>query len=361
MNSTQPNPLDFLSIGELENSAEACMDRMAYEYLSSGAADEITVRWNRERYDDIALRPRMLRDIPSADTRTTLFGVELPSPILLSPVAYHGILHPEAEIATARGAEESGTPFIVSTNTNTAFESIAAATSAPLWFQLYVQSDREFTGELVKQVQAAGCKALVVTVDTPTTGARNRQVRARFELPPGLTTPHLHDLNFGKRAILTPSRTPLTWKGVSWLRSITSCPLILKGILDPDDAELAVESGADAVFVSNHGGRNLDTAPASIDALPFIAERVNGRIPVLVDGGIRRGTDILKALAFGATAVGIGRPYGYGLAAAGSAGVARVVSILREELEMAMLLSGVGSTKSIDSSVLWNPITTRSS
>ena len=349
-----PDPLDFISLAELETNARACIQEMAHEYLASGAADEITVRWNRERYDSIALRPRVLKDIPAADTRTTIAGREMPAPIFLSPVAYHGLLHPEAEIATARGAGTAGITMIVSTNSNTAIEEVAAAASAPLWFQLYVQSDREFTADLIRHVQAAGCEAIVVTVDTPTIGPRNRQTRGGFLLPPGLATPHLHDLNSGQRNLTASWRTVLTWKDIEWLRSIATVPVFLKGILDDGDAELAVESGAEGIFVSNHGGRNLDTAPASIDALPRIAERIAGRIPIIVDGGIRRGTDIVKALALGANAVGIGRPYCYGLARAGSDGVAKVVAILREELEMAMLLLGIANVKDIDRSALWS-------
>ena len=348
------NDLDFISIPELEEKARSCMPHMAYEFLASGAADEITLRWNRERYDSIALRPRVLREISPPDTGTTLLGRNLPFPFLLAPVAYHGVLHRDAEIATAIGAGSGGATLIVSTNTNTPIEEIAAAASAPLWFQLYVQSDRTFTADVVHRAAASGCEALVVTVDTPTLGPRDRQARSAFRLPDGMTTPHLHDVNSGHRTIMTPARAALTWRDMEWLRSLSQMPIVLKGILDAADAGLAVESGADGIIVSNHGGRNLDTAPATLDALPGVVDRVAGRVPVIVDGGIRRGTDIVKALALGASAVGIGRPYCYGLALGGADGVARVIGILRTELEMAMLLLGVASIGGIDPSVLWS-------
>jgi len=278
----------------------------------------------------------------------------MPFPIILSPIAYHRVLHDEGELATARGAGAAGATWIVSTNTNTSIEDIAQAAIAPLWFQLYVQSDRDVTRDLVRRVEDAGCTALVLTVDTPTIGARNRQLRAKFELAPGIPVPHLHDVNTGSRRIMSPGRPSVTWKDVEWLKSIARVPVILKGILDAEDAELSIDAGADAIIVSNHGGRNLDTAPASADALRVIAEKNAGRLPMIVDGGIRRGTDVLKALALGATAVGIGRPYGYGLAVGGAAGVERVVRILRDELTMAMMLVGLRSTSESGASLLWS-------
>lgn len=347
------DPREILSIPELEEHARARMPHMAYEFVASGAADEHTLRWNREAYDRLLLRPRVLRDLSGLDASVTILGQQLPFPVLLAPVAYHGVLHPEGELATARGAGAAGATWIVSTNTNTGIEDIAREATAPLWFQLYVQSDRAFTEDLVRRAEGAGCQALVLTVDTPTIGARNRQTRAGFRLPSGIATPHLYDVNSGHRQIMSPSRTAATWKDVDWLRSIAHVPLLLKGILDADDAELSLESRVDGIIVSNHGGRNLDTAPATLDALPDVVERVQGRVPVIVDGGIRRGTDVIKALALGATAVGIGRPYCYGLAVAGAAGVERVINILRQELEMAMTLLGVASLAEIDRSILW--------
>ena len=330
------------------------MAPMAYEFVASGAADEHTLRWNREAFDRIRLRPRVLRDVATVDTRVTLLGRDLAFPILLAPTAYHRVLHPEGELETARGAGAAGVTWIVSMSTTTAIVDIARAATSPLWFQLYFQSDPGFTREVVHQAEAAGCEALCLTVDSPIIGPRNRQARARFRLPPDVATPHLYDIGHRKQEIMDPRRVPATWKDVEWLRAFTKLPVILKGILDPDDAELAIQSGAEGIVVSNHGGRNLDTAPASVDVLPEVVDRVQGRIPLLVDGSVQRGTDVLKALALGAIAVLIGRPYCYALSVAGGAGVSRVVEILRSELEAAMMLTGVADLTRIDRSLLWD-------
>jgi 4-hydroxymandelate oxidase len=348
------DPAAILSLPEFEERARACMSHMAYEFVASGAADEHTLRWNREAFDRIRLRPRVLQDVAKVDTRVTLLGRELPFPILLAPTAYHRVIHPEGEIATARGAGAAAATFVVSMSTTTAVGDIARVASAPLWFQLYVQSDREFTRDVVRQAERAGCEALCLTVDSPVIGARNRQTRAKFQLPPDVMTPHLYDIGRGKQAITDPRRVAVTWKDVEWLRAETKLPLLLKGILDDGDADRAVQAGVQGILVSNHGARNLDTAPATIDALPFVVDRVAGRVPVLVDGGIRRGTDVLKALALGAAAVLIGRPYCYGLSVGGAEGVRRVVGILRQELEMAMMLTGRASIQRIDRSLLWD-------
>ncbi len=350
---TQTDCSDVLSVPELEERARRVMTPMAYEFVASGAAEEHTVRWNREAFERIRLRPRVLRDVSAVDTRVTLLGRELAFPILLAPTAYHRVLHPDGELATARGAGAAGVTWIVSMGTTTAIGEIARVATSPLWFQLYFQSDQGFTRDVVRQAEAAGCQALCLTVDSPIIGPRNRQARAGFRLPPDLTTPHLYDIGHRKQEVMDPRRVAATWKDVEWLREFTTLPLLLKGILDPDDAELAIQSGAHGIVVSNHGGRNLDTAPAAVDALTEVAERVKGRVPLLVDGGVRRGTDVLKALALGAAAVLIGRPYCYGLSLAGSDGVRRVVDILRGELEAAMMLSGVAAIGRVDRSLLW--------
>lgn len=350
--SCGPAVKDVLSLPEFEEHARRCMPAMVYEYVASGAADEHTLRWNRDAYDGIRLRPRVLRDVSNVDMRVSLFGAEMAFPILLAPTAYHRTIHAEGELATARGAGAAKATWVVSSSTTTLIEDIAAAATGPLWFQLYLQRDRALTQDLVRRVEQAGCRALCLTVDQPVLGARNRQTRARFQLPPGVTAPYRMDIGQGKD-VLDPRRVVVTWKDVEWLRSIVRVPLLLKGILNADDAEQALEVGAQGIIVSNHGARILDTAPATIDALPEVAERVRGRAPVLVDGGIRRGTDVMKAIARGATAVLIGRPYCYGLAVGGADGVRRVVEILRTELEMAMMLTGRTSLGDIDRSVLW--------
>ena len=324
---------EVLSLPEVEAIARERLSHMAYEYIACAAADEITARWNRESYDRIRLRPRVMEDVSTIDTSVALFGETMPHPVVLAPTAYHRVVHPDGEVATAVGAGAASAPLVVSTATTATLEEIAAAATGPLWFQLYVQSDRDFTRDLIRNAEAAGFAALVVTVDTARLGARNRQARAQFRLPPGVITPYLYDLNTGRRELMTSERVSFTWKEVEWLRSITPLPVLLKGIMTGEDAGRAVEAGAAGVLVSNHGGRNLDTLPATIDALPEVSAAVRRRVPVLVDGGIRRGTDIIKAIALGADAVMIGRPYLYGLGIGGAEGVRRVVEILRTELE----------------------------
>lgn len=343
--------------------APARMSAMAWEYVSGGAADELSLRWNRESYERIRLRPRVLVDVSRIDTRITLLGQEHPFPFLLAPVAYQRLVHPEGELATARGAGAAGATMVISTSATATMEDIAAVATQPLWFQLYVQRDRGFTTELVRRAEASGCRAIVVTVDAPVLGPRYRETRSKFTLPPGVERANLKGLptvTGGHRptessiysALLDPR---LTWKELEWLRSLTRLPMLIKGVLTGDDAERSVASGMAGIIVSNHGGRNLDTLPATIDALPEVVARVDGRVPVLVDGGINRGTDVLKAIAAGASAVLIGRAYLCGLAVGGADGVARVINILRRELEMAMALTGRTSIAAIDGSVFWRP------
>ena len=354
--SCEVAPGEVLSLPEFEEHARRCMPPMAYEFVASGAADEHTLRWNREAWDRIRLRPRVLEEVARVDTRVSLFGQELPFPILLAPTSYHRALHPEGELATAQGAGAAGATWVVSTATTTTLEEIRRTATAPLWFQLYVQPDRGVTQELVQRAEANGCQALCLTVDTPVLGARNRQVRARFALPAGVTAPYMTQLRPGARAVSDPRRgVAVTWKDVEWLRSVARVPLLLKGIITGDDADRGIAAGAQGIIVSNHGARNLDTLPATIDALPEVADRIGGRVPILVDGGVRRGTDVLKAVALGATAVLIGRPYCYALSVGGAAGVQRVVDILRTELEMALQLTGRRSLSELDRGVLWDP------
>jgi 4-hydroxymandelate oxidase len=342
-----------LTLDDFELLARERLPHMVYEYLAGGAADETTLRWNRESIARLRLRPRVLQEVTSIDTRVTLFGQTMPSPILLAPVAYQRLVHPEGEMESARGAGARGTTAVISTATTCAIEEIAAAAPAPLWLQLYIQEDRGVTRELLDRAEAAGIRALCLTVDTPVLGTRNRQERAGFRLPAGMATPHLDASGRDRLAIINAKRVAVTWRDVEWLRSAARVPLLLKGILDPDDAALAIEAGSDGIVVSNHGARNLDTVPATIDALPHIAARVAGRVPLLVDGGIRRGTDIAKAIALGASAVLIGRPYVYGLAVDGAAGVARIVEILAQELETAMALLGRPRLADLDGGALW--------
>ncbi len=352
---------DAVNIFDFEAIARQKTSAMAWEYISGGAGDELTLRWNREAYDRIRLRPRVLVDVSKLDTRVRLLGEELSFPILLAPTAYQKMTHPEGELATCKGASASGATMIVSTMATTSVEDLAAIAKTPLWFQLYVQPDRAFTRDLVQRAEAAGCRALVITVDTPVVGLRNREMRIKFALPPGMDRPHLKGLKTASTSHLPPENDiysavldpKLTWKEIEWLRSIAKVPVVLKGILNPDDAARAIEVGASGLIVSNHGARNLDTVPATIEALPEVAARVGRRIPVLMDGGIRRGTDVLKAIALGADAVLVGRPYLFALAAGGADAVTRAVNILRREFEMAMALTGRTAIGQIDATVLW--------
>jgi 4-hydroxymandelate oxidase len=330
-----------VTLDDYERAAKERLAGPAWEYIHSGAADEYTLRWNREAYAALRLSPRMLRDVRYLDTRVKLLGHELAHPILLAPVAAQSIAHPDAEVAMARGARAAHAGVILSSYTSKRVEDVAAAAPDPLWFQLYMQ-DRSLTADLLSRVVAAGCSAICLTVDTPTLGARDRMARSGFEYP---------ELPYRS---VQPGENASTWDDVAWLRATMKVPILLKGILHPDDAEQAVGAGVAAIIVSNHGARNLDTLPPTIEALPRIVERVAGRVPVLVDGGIRRGTDVLKAIALGAAAVLIGRPYVYGLAVAGADGVQRVVEILRRELELAMALTGRASISEIDRATIWS-------
>ena len=342
-----------VSLDDFEQRARECLPHMAHEYVAGGAADEISLRWNRESFQRIRLRPRVLEDVRRIDTSVTLFGRTLPHPILLAPVAYQRLFHADGEVEAVRGAGTSEAVYVVSTATTSAIEEIAAAATSPFWLQIYLQKDREVTRDFIARAEAAGVHALCVTVDTPVVGTRNRQQRAAFSLPPGLPTPHLDAASRGRLTIVSDEREPITWRDVELVQSLAHVPVLLKGIMTGDDAMRAVDRGVSGIIVSNHGARNLDTVPATIDALPEVAERVAGRIPILLDGGVRRGTDVVKALALGASAVLIGRPYAFGLAVDGANGVARVVSILRQELETAMALLGRSSLGALDGSVLW--------
>jgi len=344
MAAAGPEPI---CLADFEPLAKAKMSAMGWEYVTAGAGDELTVRWNKEAYQRIRLKPHVLVDVSKLDTRVTLFGQEHPFPILLAPTAAQKLTHPEGELATVRGAGAAGTTMVLSSFSNTSLEDVAAVAKSPLWFQLYAQTDHGFTRELVQRAQAGGYRALCLTVDSPISGARNREKRADAKLGP---LPNLR----GVQTFSGVLDAALSWKDVEWLLSFAKIPLLVKGVLNPDDADRAVKTGVAGIMVSNHGGRNLDTLPATIDALPQVADKVGGRVPVFVDGGIRRGTDVLKGVALGANAVLIGRPYLYGLGAAGEAGVTKVVNILQREFQMAMMLTGRTSIGSIDKSVIWS-------
>ena len=346
-------PDQFLTLKDFEPAARELLPHPIYEYLAGGAADEITLRENELAFDRIRLWPRVLRDVRSIDIAVTLFDKRLRSPVLLAPVAYQKTVHPLGELATVRGAGRAGVPCVVSNNTTTVIEELAGEAKEPLWFQLYIQKDRSLNKELIQRVEAAGCQGICVTVDTPVLGVRTRQFRAGFQLPNEMLTPHNQD-GAGARGNSDPDRhSPIDWTDISWLRSVVRSKLWLKGILHPADAEEAIRTGVDGIMVSNHGARNLDTTPATIEVLPAICSQVAGRVPIILDGGIRRGTDVLKALARGASAVMIGRPYVYALAVSGEEGVVRCVELLIKEFTYAMALMGQASVKELDRSLEW--------
>jgi 4-hydroxymandelate oxidase len=332
-----------VSLRDFERLASGAMTRAAWEFISSGAGDELTVRWNEEAFARLRLRQRALVDVARLDTRLRLLGREWPHPIFLAPTSNHTLAHPEGEVATARGAGSAGATLVVSTFADKPLEEIAKAATQPWWHATYVMKDRGRTRDLLGRAEAARCEAICIPIDSPVVGARDREHRTyRFPHDPISFLDYPADY----------WRYPTTWKDIDWVRAQTKLPMVLKGVLDPEDADRAIRAGAAAIYVSNHGGRNLDTLPATLDVLPEVAERVAGRVPILVDGGVRRGTDVLKALALGAAAVAIGRPYLYGLAIAGADGIRGVVNVLRNELEMAMALTGRPSIASLDRSLI---------
>ncbi len=345
--------MEPININEYEALAQERLDKPVWDYYYGGSEDETTVHANREGFARIRLRPRMLVDVGTVDTRTTILGTPVSMPILIAPSALHCMAHPEGEGATARAAGAVGTLMVVSTVATRSLEEVAEVATGPLWFQLYVYDDLELSASLVQRAQSAGYRAIVLTVDTPHISKRERDIHNNFLIPP----PPLRAANFtGKYANETAMHASITWDSIAWLRSLTALPILLKGILTAEDALLAIEYGADGIVVSNHGGRQLDGAIASIEALPEVVDAVAGRCEVYLDGGIRRGTDVLKALALGARAVLIGRPALWGLAVDGQEGVHHVLKILHGELEMAMGLSGKPTLASIDRSLVKFPL-----
>jgi 4-hydroxymandelate oxidase len=356
-------PFAFTNLLELEELARVKVPRPAFDYIAGGAEDEVSLRRNREAYGRWALRPRVLVDVSSRDTSTTVLGQRVSMPILVAPTAFHGLVHPDGEIGTARGAAAAGTIMVVSAIATRTMEEIATATAAPRWFQLYVWKDREVTAELVERAAKAGYRAICLTVDTPLLGRREKDERNAFTLPPGMGIANVRPSGldgmplsergsaFAKyvKEMLDPA---VTWQDLAWLRSLTSLPIVVKGIMTMEDATIAVEHGVEGIVVSNHGGRQLDSTPATLDVLPEIVDAVRGRAEVFMDGGIRRGTDVLKAIALGARAVLVGRSPLWGLALGGAEGVQAVLEHLRKEFELAMALSGRSSLGQIDRSLV---------
>ncbi|KAK8678100.1 hypothetical protein V6N13_143611 [Hibiscus sabdariffa] len=328
-----------------------------YSGIAKGAEDQWTLKENRNAFSRILFRPRILVDVSKIDMTTTVLGFKISMPIMIAPTAMQKMAHPDGEYATARAASAAGTIMILSSWATSSVEEVSSTGPGIRFFQLYVYKDRNVVTQLVRRAERAGFKAIALTVDTPRLGRREADIKNRFTLPPSLTLKNFEGLNLGKMDKTDDSglasyvagqvdRT-LNWKDVKWLQTITSLPILVKGVLTAEDARLAVESGAAGIIVSNHGARQLDYVPATIMALEEVVKAVQGRVPVFLDGGVRRGTDVFKALALGASGIFIGRPVVFSLAAEGEAGVRKVLQMLRDEFELTMALSGCRSLKEI--------------
>jgi isopentenyl diphosphate isomerase/L-lactate dehydrogenase-like FMN-dependent dehydrogenase len=330
----------FLIVDDYEPVARERLPKDAYDYYAGGAGDEWTLRENRRAFEDWVIRPRMLTGAYPPDASTAILGTEVSMPIIVAPWAYQRLADPDGELATARAAERAGTVMCVSSTTFTYLEDVANASAGPKWWQLYVFTDRALSEEMLHRVHAAGYSAVCFTVDFPVGGLRHRDTRNAFVMPVGLPEDdHVFD-------------PMISWDDLAWIREHAPVPVLLKGIMTSEDARLAVEHGADGIVVSNHGARQLDAVAATITVLPEVVEAVEGRIPVIVDGGFRRGTDVFKALALGADAVMVARPICWGLAVAGEQGVVDVLSILRDELENTMALAGVKRVSDISARLI---------
>jgi 4-hydroxymandelate oxidase len=341
----------LLNLRQLEEDASRVLERAHFDYFAGGAGDEVTLDENVKAFARLNLRPRVLRGVGAVNLETTLLGRPLSLPVIVAPTAFHCLAHEDGECATARATHAAGSLMIVSMAATKSFEEIVAALPAGrkphLWFQVYLQPDRGFTLDLIRRAEAAGCSALVVTVDSPVFGRRTRDLRNGFtDLPAGLHCANLRTNGHDRyRPILFDAT--LDWHAIDWLRSVTALPIVLKGISHPDDAVIAVRRGCAGIIVSNHGGRQLDSVAASIDLLPAIVAAVGGMVPVLLDGGVRRGTDVVKALARGATAVAVGRPILWGLAVDGEAGVGEVFGFLERGLREALTLCGCRTPRDV--------------
>ena len=354
---------ELVSLPDFERAAAAVLPRMAFDYFAAGSGSEAALRRNIAAFDGVTLRYRVLRGVGRPDTSVELLGRRHSLPVVIAPTAFMRLAHPEGEVAVARAAAACGVTQGLSTLSTTRLEDVAAAADGPKWFQLYVFRDRDLTASLVRRAEAVGYEALVVTVDAPVLGTREADVRNRFSLPDGVQPANLLDAvptevratgeASGLQQYFAANIDPtLTWADIDWLRSITRLPVLVKGIVRGDDAAEAVAHGVSGIVVSNHGGRQLEAAPAGIEAVHEVAAAVDRRVPVLLDGGVRRGVDVLRALACGADAVLVGRPVLWGLAVGGESGVRRVLDILRAEIEQTMALCGCRTLAEVDADLL---------
>ena len=380
----ESDAMKAINIEDLRKAARRRLPRAVFDFVDGGAEDEVTLRRNRTAFERLAFQPRVLVDVSKRDQSATVLGQRLETPVIIAPTGLAGACWPRGEILAARAAASLGTIFTLSTHASCSIEQVAQAAPGPLWFQLYVWQDRDLTRSFIERARAAGYRALVLTVDVPLISLRERDIRNGFTVPPRITVRNALDTlrrvgwlwRFARAPRLTlanlvgyagsPRRDVWTlagishrqvdptvnWKDLAWFRSLWSGPLLLKGVLSVADARMAVDHGMDGIVVSNHGGRQLDGAPASIEVLPEIVDAVGGRTEVLMDSGIRRGADVVKALALGARAVLVGRPYLYGLATNGQAGVEQALGILKAEIDRALGLVGVPRVADLDRSIL---------
>lgn len=375
--------MNAVSIEDLRTAARRRLPKAIFEFVDGGAQDELTLRANREDFSRLRLLPRVLTDVAARDTSTTLLGERIALPLVIAPTGLAGLLSRKGEVAEARVAARAGIPYCLSQMAASSIEEVMQGSAHPFWFQAYLLRDRAINQALFDRAWGAGCRVLVVTVDTKAQGPRERDIRNGFTVPPRVTLRNVLDVArrvhwlrdvalgprvtfanlagtlIGKGDIVNIARLAqeqydfsLDWKDLDWVRSVWRGKLAIKGVLTPDDARLAVEHGAQAVIVSNHGGRQLDGAPSAVAALPPIVDELQGRAEVILDGGVRRGTDILKAVALGARACMAGRPFLYGLAAAGEQGAARALEIFRSELDVSLALLGRPRVSELDESAL---------
>jgi 4-hydroxymandelate oxidase len=340
----------FINIKDFELAAKSNLSQMVYDYYAGGACDEITLGANEKAYSQICIKYHVLNDVSSRTSKTTVIGQEINSPIIIGPTAFHALACADGELATARAAKNVGAVFTLSTLSNCSMEEINKI-GGHLWYQLYVYRNREITKKLVERAEKLGYRALVITVDSQITGRRERDIRNSFTLPTGIRAGNLETIDIADGLLANHINNlydqSLNWKDIEWFRSITKLPILIKGIIRADDARKAESCGVNGIVVSNHGGRSLDTSPSTLSVLPEIVMAVSAKTDVLLDGGIRRGTDVLKALALGAKAVMIGRPILWGLAVGGEEGVIKVLQTLNSEFDLAMALSGCKSVSEI--------------
>ena len=351
---------DIVNLDELEQQARQQLDTATYDLVAGGAGSELTLRANREAFQKIAIMPRVLTGIKQVDTSIDLLGQRLSMPIYVTPMANHGVVHSLAEVGSAQGAKKAGALFVAPIGSTKTMEEVATSIKdSPRWFQLYFNKDPEVNRDLLRRAERAGYSAIVLTVDLPVLGIRDRNIRNNFTLPKDLNRPNIPSERYitATRSLQTLTegiKDDLSWDDYEWTRKHTALPILIKGILSPDDAEEAARRKVPAIIVSNHGGRQLDTGFGAIEALGPIVERVKGRTRVLFDSGIRRGTDVFKALALGAEAVGVGRPVLWGLALYGADGVAAVLEHLKTELVNVMRLAGTTRLTDITSDYIRN-------